>query len=530
MNKLAELRKKEIMQANPFLEMQKSFTDVLELRIFFLAQTDVRPHLPGVKDEGRWDKEFRTFRMPAAQVVELFTTEGTTRKNLYQRLKDACEGMIGSYVKEENPNKPNDFAFYTVFSAIKFNAETGLTVCFSEEMRPYLLELQDGKYARLKLENSLALSSTYAINLLNYLLEYSFHGERHGGKYWREVGMDELRFVLNVPKDAYKGRIDKFRLRVLDNPIKEINTKLQYHIEYNVMKTGRKVTGFHFDITILERRKALPPAKKTIDAEPIEENCAAADAVPVVPVTPSGLLEKFIGYGVRRKKAEELLQYAGEDACRANLEYVLPKKGTTKNFAGMIVKAVEEDWAGQAAQDEEIRRREEEHEKEKARHEREAHETMQNLSKMLGGVVSDEAKKDSDEIESVGGIMKNIRKESVEDAPKAKVEAPAVAVVQKSEEKPKRKAAPKVDAETARIWKEVLSKSMDCGLEQSANRWLCVCAPVSLKDGVLTVDARNDFTHDWVNRKYMKALNEAAKSLDVSQIQLVALENETEEG
>ena len=55
MNKLAELRKKDIYQSNPFLEMQKSFKDVLELRIFFLAQTDVRPHLPGVKDEGRWD-------------------------------------------------------------------------------------------------------------------------------------------------------------------------------------------------------------------------------------------------------------------------------------------------------------------------------------------------------------------------------------------------------------------------------------------------------------------------------------------
>ena len=58
--------------------------------------------------------------------------------------------------------------------------------------------------------------------------------------------LDELCFRLNVDVKSYKGRIDNFRFRVLDLPIKEINQKTDCFEWYEVKKTGSKVTEFKF--------------------------------------------------------------------------------------------------------------------------------------------------------------------------------------------------------------------------------------------------------------------------------------------
>ena len=476
MNKLAELRKKDIYQSNPFLEMQKSFKDVLELRIFFLAQTDVRPHLPGVKDEGRWDKEFRTFRMPAAQVVELFTTDGTTRKNLYQRLKGACEGMIGSYVKQENPNKPNDFAFYTVFSTIKFNAEAGLTVCFSEEMRPYLLELQNVKYARLKLENSLALSSTYAINLLNYLLEYSFHGKRHGGKFWREVELDELRFVLNVPKDAYQGRMDRFRNRVLDNPIKEINDKLPYRITYTPIKNGRKVSGFRFDVVVLNYEQKLEqlPAASSKSSDDDAKVLSAFDEREVALIKRMNRLTT--NETLSLKSAARLMKKYGYDRVHDNFEKKQKEccEAAKPLTAALVSAACRDDYAAQDREAQEAKKREKERERAKE------HDRRQAKAGIIGGETILRQQREAQETQSVGDIVKAIM--------------------------------PPADAKASAAYDEMINAIKVP--ESAKDTWLRKCVAVSIDNGVLKLAAPNDFIKNWMRSKYLQALVGASADVD----------------
>lgn len=487
MNKLAELRKKDIYQSHPFLEMQKSFTDVLELRIFFLAQTDIRPHLPKAKDDGRWDKEFRTFRMPAAQVVELLS-DGSTRKNLYQRLREACEAMIGSYVRDrDNPENPNDFAYYTIFSSIKFSAKTGLTVCFNEEMRPYLLELQNEKYARLKLENSLALSSTYAINLLNYLLEYRYHADRHGGKFWREVDMDELRFVLAVPKNTYVGKINNFRSRVLDNPIKEINEKLPYHIDYAVIKTGRKVTGFRFDVVILTQKldHPAPPNDDTPGTEAdakILDDFGERDAALIKRMNRLTTNET-----ISIKSAARLLKKYGYDRVHNNFEKKQREchEAAKPLTAALVSAACRDDYAAQDREAQEAKKREKERERAKE------HDRRQAAAGIVGGetILQQREAQEAQEMQSVSDIVKTIM--------------------------------PTVDAK-ASVAYDAMIEAIKVP-ESAKDTWLRKCVAVSIDNGVLKLAAPNDFIKNWMRSKYLQALVSAGASVGVDSITITTV-------
>ena len=99
MNKLAEIRMKLLYPANPFLEAQRDL-DVVGLRILALAQSDIRPRLSA--NAKVFDKEFRTFRMPAKDVVELFKSveNGARRTDMYERLKTTCDKMGKSIIRQ----------------------------------------------------------------------------------------------------------------------------------------------------------------------------------------------------------------------------------------------------------------------------------------------------------------------------------------------------------------------------------------------------------------------------------------------
>jgi hypothetical protein len=324
-----------VYQSNAVIQSRKHF-GIIEHRLFRLALADLRPKL---KNSLYYDEEFRPFHMTAKEVLDMFQeVTGGERHSLYERLLVAHRTMIGSYVEI---GTAKDHVLFPVFERIKFSAKEGLSIQFHKDMRKLLLDLEKGNYTRTFLRLSFSLSSTYSLILLELMLQYQ--GMKKDGVIERDLTVEELRFSMDVPENAYDGRMNNFRKRVIDAAIAEINEKTDYYIEPKYgLNRGKynKVTGFHFVLH-------LP---QVVQSEA------------VLPAPAADLEERLKKYGVHWKTARRLAEMPqAEENLAIALKHI--DRGEAKNPAAYIKSAIEQDWnrqreAMQRALEEEKRERE----------------------------------------------------------------------------------------------------------------------------------------------------------------------------
>lgn len=312
-------RELAVYQANPLIQARRHY-GIIEHRLFRLAIADLRPKL---KNSLYYDEEFRPFHMTAKEVLDQFQGEdGGERHSLYERIFEAHKNMMGSYVQI---GTAKSHTLFPVFDMIKFDVKEGLSIQFHRSMKQFLLDLEQGGYTRSLLRLAFSLSSTYALILLELMLQYQ--GRQKEGRIERDLDIEELRFSMDVPENAYDGRIDNFRRFVIDSAIREINEKTDYHIEpkYGLLRGQyNRVTGFHFVMHL--------PNDKKQDQELI----APAD----------GMEERLKKYGIHWSTARRLSKMPHVGEClQIALENI--QKGTAKNPAAYIKAAIEQDWHGQ---------------------------------------------------------------------------------------------------------------------------------------------------------------------------------------
>ena len=307
-----------VYQSNPLVQARKHY-GIMEHRLFRLAVADVRPKL---KNSLYYDEEFRPFHMDTAEIIEIFQSEGMERDGIYTRLRESCKNMFDSHFEIRNGK---DFELCHVFDKIKFSTKEGLDIQFHRDMRKLLLNLEHGNYTRSLLRLAFSLSSTYALILLELMLQ--FQGMQKDGRIERDLSMEELRVSLDIPANAYDGRMDNFRKRVVDAAIREINEKTDYHMEpkYGLLRGQyNRVTGFHFVLHL--------PKVKELDSEP--------------PAPADGMEERLKKYGIHWNTARRLAKMPHVEEClQIALENI--QKGKAKNPAAYIKAAIEQDWQGQ---------------------------------------------------------------------------------------------------------------------------------------------------------------------------------------
>ena len=281
-----------------------------------MAIADLRPQLKNAK---YYDDTFRPFHIDTKELLKQL--HGDSNNRIYGQLRKACRNLA----KVIEIGDITHFDIYAVFDRISFDIKKGLDMQFSRSMEKFLLQLEHGEYTRTMLQLAFSLSSTYALILLELMLQYQ--GMQKNGIIERELSMEELRFSMDVPEDAYGGRIDNFKRCVLDAAIREINEKTDYRIEpkYGLLR-GRynKVTGFHFVLH-------LPETK-----EPEKELPALSD----------GMEERLRKYGVHWSTARRLAKMPHAEEClQIALEHI--REGKARNPASYIKAAIEQDWQGQ---------------------------------------------------------------------------------------------------------------------------------------------------------------------------------------
>ena len=228
----------DVYQSNPLVQARKKF-DILGMKVFILGLCGLNPHFS--KKDKYFDADFREMFIPTSKLTELF---GNTW--YLGELKLACNRLFNAIVEFNYDD--GGFTLYHLFRRLDYVPKEGLYLRFEEELRPYILDLFQSKgYTKINVEYIFKLSSPYAVRLLELLLQYqNIKQFKEQMEIKRKMTVEEVRFALNVPEGAYNERMDNFRRFVLDDPIREINTRTPYIIRYETTKEGRKVVAFEF--------------------------------------------------------------------------------------------------------------------------------------------------------------------------------------------------------------------------------------------------------------------------------------------
>ena len=314
--------RKDICQSNPMIQARKDF-DVIGMRVFFLGLQGLNPHFSN--NDRYFDKEFNRLFIPTSRLVELF---GGNTKYLSE-LKKACNKLFDAIVELNYDD--GGFKLMHMFDELEYKPKEGLYLQFSRKMRPYILDLfQSRGYTRINVEYLFKLSSPYAVRILELLLQYqNIKLFKELMEIKRTLTIEELRFALNVPENAYSDRMNNFRRYVLDDPIKEINTRTPYIVRYEPIKEGRKVVAFEFTMdTYKVPIEALNGYKPDFTNDAIKLLCS-------------------LGFNERTAQAI-FKKCADVQDCFARVNRALSllkrQKKPVENKPGFLRKAIEEDW------------------------------------------------------------------------------------------------------------------------------------------------------------------------------------------
>lgn len=360
MNEVSILEK-EVVQANPLIEARKHM-NLSEMRLFLLGLQGIKPNIS--TDGNIHDVEFHDIWVSPSQLERLFSGKTASITNLKRHIKSAYNGFI------ELAFDGGGFGLRHIYAKMDYFPQKGLLIKFDDEMKHYILDILNQSYTRYALKHVFPLSSEYGWRIMELLLEYQGYLKKGKPFIYRKFTLSEIRFLLNVPEGLYEGRLDNFRVRVLDTPIREINEKTIYHVWYDAYKEGRKIAGFTF---YMERKHdddgaAVPP-----------EEVAALDDVPTT--DKRDILARLMNpdrWNITEKAALKLVQKYPLEYLDANIRYAYKYRDGKKNLGGWLMSCIERDEAGKERERQEVKKAEQEHEKEKARRRAEVRERVLN--------------------------------------------------------------------------------------------------------------------------------------------------------
>jgi plasmid replication initiation protein len=257
-----------------------------------------------------------TFRIPVGEFAKAIGANSGT--DVYRDLIKISKQLMSRVISIK---KETSIAYMHIISYAEYWPKSGcIDLKISPEIAPYLFELKK-EYTTYKLSQVTSLSSIYAIRIYEMLKKH----ERIGN---RTFFIDELRQKLAIPSKQYL-RFNSFKLKVLDIAKREINDKTDLLIDFDFVKSGRKITAVQFRIS------AKNPTKREANMHAINSEKEKQEH-----------LQKVIDFGFSKKIAFHVTQDLSEDeignAISAIKEQI--KRGKVKNPQAMLKTALKGKW------------------------------------------------------------------------------------------------------------------------------------------------------------------------------------------
>jgi len=143
-----------------------------------------------------------------------------------------------------NPTK-NIKKFRWVTSITLDDKQACVVLKFSEELIPYLQELEQ-QFTIYNLEDVVSITSEHAIRIYEFACQWK-------NKRQIRLELDWIREKLEI-KGKYEQPRDMRRF-IIEPAMKQINATTPLNIDYEMVKTGRRIT--HIDLKIMDKRQPL---------------------------------------------------------------------------------------------------------------------------------------------------------------------------------------------------------------------------------------------------------------------------------
>lgn len=225
----------EVWQSNALVEASQTMT-LNEKRLIYAAAALHDPRRP-VPHKG-------TVTFHADQFADTFGLDLRGRGR-YDDMKDAAKRLYNRTIRSirASPRGKGRQVIthmrWVWMAEYNENAAT-VTLGFSPPVLPYLTML-NAEFTRFKLRHIGNIGSHYGLRLYELCCQYRTVGQRR-------IPLPRLREMLDLD-DKYEN-VKDLRRRVLNPAVQEINKHTDLTVVLTPERQGRKIIGFHFDITL----------------------------------------------------------------------------------------------------------------------------------------------------------------------------------------------------------------------------------------------------------------------------------------
>jgi len=195
------------------------------------------------------EKDDEDFKEHVFKSRDLLEELGLGEKN-YTALEDSVDRLLSRIIEiklNTYDKKGNRDVLKTTFlsSCIYKHSTSEIILSYDPKLKPYFLQLKKN-FTKYYLVNILELKSFYSIRIYELLKQYEKIRER-------TIDLEELKKMLGAENKSY-NRYNNFKRKVLLQAKDEINEKTDLEVDFEELKTGRKVTSIRFII----KKKAIP--------------------------------------------------------------------------------------------------------------------------------------------------------------------------------------------------------------------------------------------------------------------------------
>lgn len=232
-----------VCKSNALIEASYRLT-LYEQRVVLAAISQVR------RDQKVTDEEIYVIR-----AAEFAAANGIDVNSAYRHLHDAVQRLYQRQVTVfERPNgggalKPRrglKGRSFRWIQTIDFDLPNGMVgIRFGKDILPYLSQLSE-RYTRYLLKDVGGMSSVYAIRLYELLVQWKSRGTR-------TVSIEWLRRTFALG-DKYQA-INDFKKVVIRQAVAQINDHSPLYVEWDQIKSGRRITHFVFRFEKQEDRR-----------------------------------------------------------------------------------------------------------------------------------------------------------------------------------------------------------------------------------------------------------------------------------
>lgn len=192
------------------------------------------------------DNDLKTYTVRIQELAEFLKIDSS---NLYKDILKFCENLLEKKVRIGTGNPRQPWKIFQWISLAEYDGNGNITLKLSEEIRPYVIELNNW-FTQYQLSNILSMQSFYAVRLYE-LLKMTDGIEKYKNEF--EFTVQELREYFCCENKF--DRISQFKGKVIETATNEITDKTDLRVIPTYKKTGRSITHISFEVHYQPRKQ-----------------------------------------------------------------------------------------------------------------------------------------------------------------------------------------------------------------------------------------------------------------------------------